>query len=89
MQLELPPEIELVLGEDEAALWPENEIYLSAWQDMENIRPQGMSGIVGIQPSEIESWARHCWDLNVPEFVRRMLKVQAEKDAAEKAKNGK
>ena len=95
MQLELPPDVELVSGE--AELWAENDIYLLAWHELENIRPQGMTGIVGLAPWEIETWARHCWDLDRSEFVRRMLKtdaavckkireMQAEKDAEEKAK---
>lgn len=95
MQLELPPDVELVSGEVE--LFEENYIYLAAWRELENIRPQGMSSICGLVPSEIECWARNCWDLDQPEFVRRMLKVdaavcqkireiQAEKDAEEKAK---
>lgn len=97
MQLDLPPEVELVTGEVE--LFEENEKYLIAWRELENIRPQGMTGIAGLIPSEIECWARYCWDLDAGEFVRRMLKVdaavcqkireiQAEKDAADKSKNG-
>ena len=95
MQLDLPPEVELVSGEVE--LFAENEKYLIAWRELENIRPQGMTGIVGLAPTEIKCWAEICWDLDQREFLHRMLKVdaavcqkireiQAEKDAEEKAK---
>lgn len=59
---------------DPPELWLENAAYLNAWFQLNSTRPPALSGVVGIAPTEIECWARHCWQRpNESEFIRRML----------------
>ncbi len=72
---DLPPD--LLPGLVPHELWPDNVTYLLGWRKLQSIRPQGMSSIAGIPPTEIECWAKHCWQGDQQVFVKRMIDIDA------------
>lgn len=76
MQENLPIGVEIITPMPE--LWEQNRFYFKAWCDLQSKRPQGTSGVVGFAPTEIECWARYCWPGDIPEFMRRILKVDTD-----------